>query len=245
MVLLLVLVLFLVVTGSFSFRPSLVYAAPIKVVLSGESGEVLERSSPAVADFNGDGYKEIVVGGSLGTLSVISYNGASWSEVWHRQTADDLVGAPAGCGNGKSNVQSAPVIADLDNDGDLEIVVSVGGMPSDKRNGGVLVYQYTGGPPSWSFSRASGWPQPKTDGGNVDGSDADGCWDGFWASPAVGDLDGDGDLEITVGSFDRRIHAWHHDGTEMDGWPVYRQTEEGVDCLVRGGNWSSPAMGDI
>jgi hypothetical protein len=61
----------------------------------------------------------------------------------------------------------------------------------------------------------------------------------------VGDLDGDGDLEISVGSFDRRIHAWHHDGTEMDSWPVYRQTELGVDCLVRGGNWSSPAMGDI
>jgi MYXO-CTERM domain-containing protein len=44
--------------------------------------------------------------------------------------------------------------------------------------------------------------------------------------PAVGDIDGDGDLEvIQVGrglrySDTSNIHAWHHDGTAVKGWPV-------------------------
>jgi len=44
--------------------------------------------------------------------------------------------------------------------------------------------------------------------------------------PAVGDIDGDGDLEvIQVGrglrySDTSNIHAWHHDGTTVQGWPV-------------------------
>lgn len=38
--------------------------------------------------------------------------------------------------------------------------------------------------------------------------------------PCLVDLDGDGDLEILCGSGATIIEAWHHDGTEVDGWPV-------------------------
>lgn len=34
------------------------------------------------------------------------------------------------------------------------------------------------------------------------------------------DLDGDGDLEIVTSSTDRRVYAWHHDGTAVAGFPV-------------------------
>jgi hypothetical protein len=40
---------------------------------------------------------------------------------------------------------------------------------------------------------------------------------------------------------DRRIHAWHHDGTVVDGWPI---SQWNGDPLWRGGR-SSPALGDI
>ena len=38
--------------------------------------------------------------------------------------------------------------------------------------------------------------------------------------PAVVDLDGDGDLEILYTDDERGVHAWHHDGTVVAGWPL-------------------------
>ncbi|NIV29642.1 MAG: hypothetical protein GWN58_09070, partial [Anaerolineae bacterium] len=47
----------------------------------------------------------------------------------------------------------------------------------------------------------------------------DGYVDGFYSSPSLGDLDGDGDLEIVAGSWGQHVYAWHHDGTLVAGWP--------------------------
>jgi hypothetical protein len=60
--------------------------------------------------------------------------------------------------------------------------------------------------------------------------------DGVCSSPALGDIDGDGDIEIVVGSSDDKVYAWHHDGTSVYGWPK----------AIGGGLYkSSPALGDI
>jgi hypothetical protein len=36
-----------------------------------------------------------------------------------------------------------------------------------------------------------------------------------WASPVVGDIDCDGDMEIIANPKDNKLFAWHHDGTEV------------------------------
>ena len=43
------------------------------------------------------------------------------------------------------------------------------------------------------------------------------------ASVAIGDLNGDGSAEkdLVVATFDGALLAWHHDGTLLDGFPVY------------------------
>ena len=43
---------------------------------------------------------------------------------------------------------------------------------------------------------------------------------GIVSSPAVGDLDGDGQLEIVVAALDRHVYAWHADGRPVAGFPV-------------------------
>jgi hypothetical protein len=42
---------------------------------------------------------------------------------------------------------------------------------------------------------------------------------GFFSSPALTDLDGDGWPEIVVGSEAGKLYAWHADGREMEGFP--------------------------
>jgi hypothetical protein len=231
-------------------NPSASMAAdPIKVILG--NARVME-SSVAVADFNGDGHKEIVVGDIKGVLYVISRTGSTWSVVWSRQTNLDIEAANPRIRTPDNNIRSSPVIADLDKDGHLEIVIGVGGdvhspNRNERWNGGILVYRYNGSNP-WGFSLiqprspdgTSGWPQPcKDEVGwppEKGYSDPDGYWDGVWATPAVGDIDGDGDLEIVYLGIDRFLYAWHHDGRLVSGWPI----EIPVD-----GGLSSPALGDL
>ena len=55
-----------------------------------------------------------------------------------------------------------------------------------------------------------GWPQDTRSGGDIiDGN------------PVAGDIDGDGDIEILIGShYTNKIFAWHHDGRPVAGFPV-------------------------
>lgn len=203
-------------------------------------GTRIMRASPAVADFNGDGMKEIVIGTYDGRLVVVGWSGGQWQKLWERQTAIDINAASPITPQAQSRIESPVVIADLDQNGTLEIVVTTGGLPAHCINGGVLVYTWVS---PWQFALFGNWPQPRLDevGGGPTWGSPDGCWDGIFSGAAVGDIDGDGDLEIVWEGEDRRIHAYHHTGAVVAGWPFHRALG---DPLARGGI-SSPALGDI
>jgi hypothetical protein len=118
-----------------------------------------------------------------------------------------------------------PVIADVDLDGDLEVLVG---------SGEVLCWHHNG------VEYMDGDGDPRTNG--IFATEGLG---GYRSSLAVGELDGDPYPEVVGASWgnfgtpedpDYRIFAWNaDDGTLLDGWPV----STGGFC------WATPALGDL
>jgi hypothetical protein len=209
------------------------------------SGQPIAQSALAVADFNGDGKKEIVAGGIDGRVYLV--DGATHTVIWDRQIADYFVSAitPAYCNTtfnlgpvAVTRIESGITIGDLDRNGTLEVVVATAALGPSKV-GAIVVLTYVGG--SDPLSLMPGWPRFSCDelGNPANFSLPDGFPDGFISTPAVGDLDGDGDLEIAIGGLDRRLHAWHHNGVTVAGWPIDRTRNYWRD------SYSSPALADI
>lgn len=140
-------------------------------------------SSPAVADLTGDGTMEVI--GAAYSLFVL--NGEDGSLQYKVDTPG-------------SRVWPGVVVADVDGNGDLEMVISQG-------SGYVTVYDHAGNP-------APGWPQ-KPAGNEL-------------RSLAVADLDGDDDMEIVVGQARLdRVNVWvlEHTGALRAGWPQLANDE--------------------
>jgi hypothetical protein len=105
-----------------------------------------------------------------------------------------------------------PSAADINNDGQIEIVQITGGVPS---NGHIHVFDNTG-------VELNGWPQ------NIDNN-----W--LICAPTLADLDGDLQLEIIVAErrSPGRLHIFKNDGTPFsDNWPVELDGYPGVTPSV-------------
>ncbi|UCC50735.1 MAG: VCBS repeat-containing protein [Anaerolineaceae bacterium] len=189
-------------------------------------------SSPALADITGDGKQEIVVGTNNGYVLVYRHDG---SLVWQKD-----IGPAFGMSAGKQRIASSPAVADIDRDGKMEVVVGAGTIHGTIcTQGGVIVLEHNG-------SVKAGWPF-KTYDNDVPPA---GCADSVFSTPALGDMDMDGDLEIVFGAFDKRLYALHHDGQLVSGFPPdsYHYARFGWDNLkdqLADTIWSSPALADF
>lgn len=171
--------------------------------------------SLAVGDIDGDGELEIV----LVADEVYVWN-PDGSELLdgdnNAQTTGPLTDLAGVVEFGPSGV----TLADLDGIDGLEIIVS-----ELSPNHQLHAYNADGTMlPGWPLVMQSSWN---------------------WAAPSVGDVDGDGDLEIVVNDLGGRTFVWHHDGTELldgDNDPA----TIGV-FLDRPDGWgySSPAIHDL
>ncbi len=195
--------------------PEAVAALQFKRRLAG--GNVV-HSSPTFADVDGDGKQEILIGttdqrgGNTGRPAYIgAYNSTTGLPLWETPT-----GTP---------VNASLVVANLDGQGDPEVIVAIGGSTYNNHHykGGVRAYNARTGAFIWEWLSEDDLPH-----GNGDGFP-----DGVFATPAAGDVDGDGDMEIAFGSWDRNIYMLDHRGREV--WRYHA-----ADTV-----WSSAAMADL
>ncbi len=126
------------------------------------------------------------------------------------------------------HVDRSPVVGDVDGDGYDEIVV-VGSPDWESGRGGLFVIKRN--------AKVIGAPM------ELRGLDA---FPGAISSPSLGDMDGDGDLEICVFSYEDEklgsVYLFHHNGELVAGWP--QAPRNGEEPVV---NWISSGcvLGDV
>ena len=199
------------------------------------SGSCHTSASPVTADVTGDGNLEVIAASTDGRITVVRHDG---SVLWSKDVAPMF-----GMAAGTQEIRSSPAVADIDQDGQMEIVFGAGTTQNGTcTKGGVGVLDHLG-------RAVSNWPKlglPDThhsSGGN--------CHFSFYSTPALGDLDNDGDLEIVIGGFDKRIYAWHHTGQLLPNFPPdsylanHYPTWNDLRGRLADSIWSSPSLADI
>ncbi len=200
------------------------------------------ESSPLIFDFDSDGQNEIIVGTNENRVYAIESDGL-FSSGW-----------PV---TGSSDFNTAACVGDLDGNGDFEVVAcakdgqvhawdkngnSLDNFPVDVNSMQVFANPTLAdldGNGDLEIIQATFLPSKSIYIINHDGSNF-GDWpyagdDPWYSGVAVGDIDGDDQLEIAIGGLDNKLHVFNIDMTEDEGWPY----DVGGDIKV------APAVGDI
>ncbi len=160
------------------------------------SGKPVTYSSPVIAEIDGDSSngKEVAVGGSDGILYVYKADG---SQLWSKKLPI------SGCARKTNTILSSPAVGELFGDGVPYVVVGYGGIGMQRCEGGVAAFRGSNGAKKWLLNLRRYSRKAK-----------------FWAinhsvfsTPALADVDGDGQLEIGFGSFDRNVYLLNADGS--------------------------------
>jgi outer membrane protein assembly factor BamB len=204
------------------------------------------RSSPTIADIDGDGRLEIVIGSAkiyaldarnqkqkwafplqtttFSSAAVADIDGDGQMEIVVGSYDNTLYALRGSSGTQKwiffpgIQIESSPAIADIDGDGQLEIVVGVGSINADGRAKGVYTLRGATGAIKWSY--------------NI------GADQRVISSPAIGDVDGDGELEVVIGTNVSRLFVFA--GKANGSQAVVKYTHDAGNFIE-----SSPAIGDI
>lgn len=232
-----------VLDSHFPVDSALMIRFPSWTFLKGRLADTI-WSSPSLADMDGDGYLDIILGTDEGNLGS---SWGAWPDNWTCPYALPPNWSPDSCGGAlyvvnrhgnhlpgfpkyiHETIQSAPAIFDIDQDGLPEIFVGAG------------TFYNTNSPdhPTMDF-RIYGWDNHGNDlpgwtGGKVTGGATP-------ASPAIGNIAGDGKPEIVALSMDKKLYAWDVNGNSVSGFPMTPKAEDGNGNAYNVG--LNPILGD-
>jgi len=172
------------------------------------------QSAPALVDIDNDGDLDLFVGGLLGQVTFLRNSGSN-------TTASFIFEDSTFIDNYPNRFAYVPRFVDIDGDGDKDMFLA-------HFNGNIEFYRNAGDPSNFVFQREF----THLDSINV----------GFYAAADFCDIDGDGDLDLFVGSGNGRIRFYRNDGTpQVFSFTQVTTSFEGIQVS---GN-SKPLFGDF
>jgi hypothetical protein len=200
------------------------------------------ETSAKLADINGDGVRDIVVGASDGSVHVFSTKSGMPVELpgfpYHTNVLDGLnpnlsgeptvpsyLNAPAYKTGGidtsiaRESIVGSPAVGDVNGDSRNEIVISTwqGTVHVIGSDGKALA----GWPKRLPLVPSCAQPQHPSMSSNPPCMDPGHKWSrGTYGSPVLADFDGKPGSEIVQTAFDGNLYVWHGDGSNQSGFPV-------------------------
>ncbi len=173
----------------------------------------------AVADLDGDGRMEIVVGGNEGTVAAYELRGGrlQLEPGWPAST----------CSGGQCPEARGLAAADLDGDGRTEVVVTT--TNTSPTGAQVFVFGARGSLYRPKGAPATAWPRYNRLRGAGNDADFNGAgnrgYGAYGENVGIGNLDDDAQLEIVVTFDNHQINVFNHDGTSVLASPWFRNRE--------------------
>jgi hypothetical protein len=170
-----------------------------------------------------------VVGTIDGTKVVVDASLSGWVYVVNARTGREMPGWPQPAdlvGSTRTAIESSPAIAYLNGpDAEPSIVVGLGSHYVKNQNGGLMAW-YANGKVRFRFRTKKTF--------NEWGSGPADYSDSVVATPAIGDVTGNGQQDIVFGADDHYVYALNPSGKVLPGFPIQR-----ADTIK-----SSPALAD-